>query len=94
VLAGALLRVASREYLFVDEWDVAAPAEAVFEALADARTYPKWWRPVYLDVDADGPAAVGAESRQHSRAACPGGRRRPLGVVTGLAYTHFGEGAY
>ena len=42
------------EYLFVDEWDVKAPPEAVFEALADARTYPEWWRPVYLEVDADG----------------------------------------
>ena len=55
-LAGALLRATSREYAFVDEWDVAAPPEATFAALADARTYPEWWRPVYLDVDADGGA--------------------------------------
>jgi hypothetical protein len=27
------------EYVFIDEWDVDAPQEAVFEALADARTY-------------------------------------------------------
>ena len=46
-------------YLFVDEWDVAAPREAVFDALADARTYPEWWRPVYLAVEADGPPEVG-----------------------------------
>jgi uncharacterized protein YndB with AHSA1/START domain/quercetin dioxygenase-like cupin family protein len=70
-LAGAILRAASREYLFVDEWDVAAPREAVFTALADARTYPAWWRPVYLDVDADGPPSVGAESRQHFKGRLP-----------------------
>ena len=38
--------------------------EAVFDALADARTYPEWWTPVYLDVDADGPPDVGRTSRQ------------------------------
>jgi quercetin dioxygenase-like cupin family protein len=70
-LARALLRVALSEYLFVDEWDVAAPREAVFEALSDARSYPSWWRPVYLDVEADGPAAVGTESRQHFKGRLP-----------------------
>src|SRR5580765_5260403 len=50
------------EYLFVDEWDVAAPPEAVFDALADARTYPRWWTPVYIDVDADGPPVLGKVS--------------------------------
>jgi quercetin dioxygenase-like cupin family protein/uncharacterized protein YndB with AHSA1/START domain len=70
-LAAALLGVASSEYLFVDEWDVAAPPEAAFEALADARTYPSWWRPVYIDVEADGPPAVGAESRQHFKGRLP-----------------------
>ena len=55
----------SRPYVFVDEWDVAAPPEAVFDAIADARTYPAWWRPVYLEVQSDGPLRVGAESRQH-----------------------------
>jgi hypothetical protein len=29
------------EYVFVDEWDVDAPQQAVFDALADARTYPE-----------------------------------------------------
>ena len=33
--------LASREYLFVDEWDVDAPREAVFDAIADARSYPR-----------------------------------------------------
>jgi uncharacterized protein YndB with AHSA1/START domain len=60
-----------RPYLFVDEWDVPAPAEAVFNAIADARTYPQWWRPVYIDVDSDGPAEVGKESRQHFKGRLP-----------------------
>ena len=72
-LARVVLRVAGlmRPYVFVDEWDVAAPPEAVFAAIADARTYPQWWRPVYLDVDADGPAELGKESRQHFKGRLP-----------------------
>jgi mannose-6-phosphate isomerase-like protein (cupin superfamily)/uncharacterized protein YndB with AHSA1/START domain len=49
-----VLAVASREYLFVDEWDVAAPREAVYDAISDGRTYPQWWKPVYIDVRKDG----------------------------------------
>jgi uncharacterized protein YndB with AHSA1/START domain/mannose-6-phosphate isomerase-like protein (cupin superfamily) len=64
-VARAVLR-AGRPYEFVDEWDVAAPPEAVFDTLADARSYPDWWRPVYIGVEAgDGPPAVGDVSRQH-----------------------------
>jgi uncharacterized protein YndB with AHSA1/START domain/mannose-6-phosphate isomerase-like protein (cupin superfamily) len=65
-VAGTVLRLAAlgRPYVFVDEWDVAAPPAAVFGALADGRTYPEWWTPVYLEVEADGPAAVGQASRQ------------------------------
>ena len=70
-LARALLAVASREYLFVDEWDVAAPREAVFDAIADARTYPLWWKPVYIDVEADGEPVVGKVSRQHFKGRLP-----------------------
>ena len=69
--ARTVLAVAASEYLFVDEWDVAAPPEAVFGALADGRTYPEWWRPVYLGIEADGPPAVGAESRQHFKGRLP-----------------------
>jgi quercetin dioxygenase-like cupin family protein/uncharacterized protein YndB with AHSA1/START domain len=65
------LAEASRPYVFVDEWDVAAPPEAVFSALADARTYPVWWRPVYIDVESDGPAELGKESRQHFKGRLP-----------------------
>jgi uncharacterized protein YndB with AHSA1/START domain/quercetin dioxygenase-like cupin family protein len=72
-LAKAVLGIAnlSRPYVFVDEWDVGAPPEAVFDAIADARTYPQWWRPVYIDVDADGPAELGKESRQHFKGRLP-----------------------
>jgi mannose-6-phosphate isomerase-like protein (cupin superfamily)/uncharacterized protein YndB with AHSA1/START domain len=70
-LAAAVLQASSREYVFVDEWDVAAPREAVFTALADARTYPTWWRPVYIDVEADGEPAVGKVSRQHFKGRLP-----------------------
>jgi uncharacterized protein YndB with AHSA1/START domain len=38
----------AREYIFVNEWDVDAPQERVFDALADSRTYPDWWTPTYL----------------------------------------------
>ena len=62
---------ASGEYVFVDEWDVAAPQQAVYDALADARTYPQWWTPVYIDVEADGPPALGRESRQHFKGRLP-----------------------
>ena len=69
--ADALLRAGSSEYVFVDEWDVAAPREAVFDALADARTYPQWWRPVYIDVEADGGPELGKVSRQHFKGRLP-----------------------
>ena len=60
------------EYVFIDEWDVDAPQEAVFEALADARTYPEWWRPVYIAVEADCAARGRAASRgRSSRAGSP-----------------------
>jgi hypothetical protein len=59
------------EYVFVDEWDVDAPQERVFDALADAGTYPEWWTPVYREVDSDGPPAVGVASRQKFKANLP-----------------------
>jgi uncharacterized protein YndB with AHSA1/START domain len=80
ILAGAralrivrerVARAADNEYLFVDEWDVVAPPQAVFDALADARTYPQWWTPVYIDVDAEGPPALGKVSRQHFKGRLP-----------------------
>jgi uncharacterized protein YndB with AHSA1/START domain len=70
-VARAVLRASEREYVFVDEWDVAAPRDAVFEALSDARSYPDWWRPVYIDVEAEGEPAIGKESRQHFKGRLP-----------------------
>jgi uncharacterized protein YndB with AHSA1/START domain/quercetin dioxygenase-like cupin family protein len=70
-LARTIVRFGSREYLFVDEWDVAAPREAVFEAIADGHSYPEWWKPVYLDVESDGEPAVGKVSRQHFKGRLP-----------------------
>ncbi len=60
-----------REYAFVDEWDVAAPARAVYDALADGRSYPQWWRPVYIAVDTDGPPVVGSIAQQHFKGRLP-----------------------
>lgn len=59
------------EYVFVDEWDVAAPPEAVFDLIADARTYPSWWRPVYIDVESEGEPALGTASTQHFKGRLP-----------------------
>jgi len=59
------------EYVFIDEWDVDAPVEAVFDALADARTYPEWWRPVYINVEADCPPQVGCVSEQEFKGRLP-----------------------
>jgi uncharacterized protein YndB with AHSA1/START domain/quercetin dioxygenase-like cupin family protein len=71
-LARGILGLASSEYLFVDEWDVAAPREAVFAALADARSYPQWWTPVYIDVESsEGEPQLGKESRQHFKGRLP-----------------------
>jgi mannose-6-phosphate isomerase-like protein (cupin superfamily)/uncharacterized protein YndB with AHSA1/START domain len=59
------------EYVFIDEWDVDAPQEAVFDALADATTYPVWWTPVYLEATTDGPPEVGRTSHQHFKGRLP-----------------------
>jgi uncharacterized protein YndB with AHSA1/START domain len=61
----------AREYVFIDEWDVDAPQERVFEALADARTYPEWWQPIYKEVESDGPPEVGRVSKQRFGAKLP-----------------------
>jgi quercetin dioxygenase-like cupin family protein/uncharacterized protein YndB with AHSA1/START domain len=71
-VARLILAVARpRPYVFVDQWDVSAPPEAVFDAIADARTYPAWWAPVYIDVESDGAPRLGAESRQHFKGRLP-----------------------
>src|SRR5262249_20104149 len=57
--------------VFVDEWDVAASPEAVFDALADARTYPDWWKPVYISAEGDGPPEVGRVTKHHFKGRLP-----------------------
>lgn len=59
------------EYVFIDEWHVDAQPEAVFDAIADATTYPEWWKPVYIETQADGPPEVGRTSRQHFKGRLP-----------------------
>jgi uncharacterized protein YndB with AHSA1/START domain len=59
------------EYVFIDEWEVEAPQAGVFDALADARTYPAWWRPVYINVDADCPPRIGCVSHQEFKGRLP-----------------------
>ena len=61
----------AREYVFVDEWDVDAPQEAVFDALADAHTYPEWWSAVYLEVEGDRTPQVGAVTRHEFKGRLP-----------------------
>ena len=61
----------AKEYVFLDEWDVDAPQEATFNALADARTYPEWWKPVYIEVEGDCEPAVGCQTRQHFKGKLP-----------------------
>ena len=68
------------EYVFVDEWDVRAPQESVYDALAEARSYPTWWRPVYISAEADGAPEVGRVARQHFKG------RLPYHLVRTLAY--------
>lgn len=72
-LAGLVIAVAQpmRPYRFVDEWDVAAPPDAVFAAIADVGTYPQWWRPVYIGAESDGRVAVGTASTQHFKGRLP-----------------------
>ncbi len=61
----------AKEYVFLDEWDVDAPQDAVFNALADARTYPDWWKSVYIEVEGDEPPAEGVTTRQHFKGKLP-----------------------
>ena len=73
-VAQGVLRVAdlaSNEYDFVDEWDVAAPVEAVHDAVGDAGTYPDWWRPTYIDVRTEGESGVGHVAHHHFRGPLP-----------------------
>jgi mannose-6-phosphate isomerase-like protein (cupin superfamily)/uncharacterized protein YndB with AHSA1/START domain len=68
----AVARHLWRAYEFVDEWEVSgAPPEAVYAVLVDGRSYPRWWRPVRIAVESDGPPAVGHVARQHFKGRLP-----------------------
>jgi quercetin dioxygenase-like cupin family protein/uncharacterized protein YndB with AHSA1/START domain len=83
-IARVILGVARpRPYVFVDQWDVAAAPEAVFDAVADARTYPAWWTPVYIGVESEGAPGLGAEARQHFKGRLPY-HLRTRSVITGF----------
>jgi uncharacterized protein YndB with AHSA1/START domain len=69
-LSAATARV-WRSYDFVDRWEVAAPPDAVYDVLVDGRTYPEWWRPVYIEVRSDGSRSVGGVAEQHFKGRLP-----------------------
>ena len=80
----------AHDYVFVDEWDVAAPPEPVFDALADGRTYPEWWRPVYIDVETNGPPGLGRVSKQHFKGRLPYHLRTSSTITRYDRPTHLG----
>ena len=41
----------NNEYIFLTEWDIAAPRAVVYEILKEGREYPRWWPDVYLHAD-------------------------------------------
>ena len=58
--------------MFVDEWHVPAPVEAVYELLSCPREYPAWWGEVFLRAEGDaGPAAPGKRARLETRGRLP-----------------------
>ena len=59
------------EYVSVDEWNVDAPIEAVVNAIAHARTYTEWWKPVYISAEGDCTPAVGCRIRQYFKGRLP-----------------------
>jgi uncharacterized protein YndB with AHSA1/START domain len=77
------------EYVFLDEWDVDAPQQAAFEALADARTYPDWWKPVYIDVEGDCEPAPGCTTKQHFKGKLPYTLRTTSEIVAYDPPRHF-----
>jgi hypothetical protein len=59
------------EYHFLERWHADAPPDAVWELVADPRTYPRWW-PEFLDVTPlNDVTGVGARVAVHVKAALP-----------------------
>jgi Polyketide cyclase / dehydrase and lipid transport len=40
----------TNEYHFITEWRVKATVQEVYDIIADAKSLPRWWPSVYLDV--------------------------------------------
>jgi uncharacterized protein YndB with AHSA1/START domain len=61
------------EYHFVTDWQIAAPVEAVFEALVDSRRWPEWWHGVRSveEIAAGNPDGIGNVRRYVFRARLP-----------------------
>jgi uncharacterized protein YndB with AHSA1/START domain len=59
------------QYVFIDEWDVDAPQDQVFDVLVDSRTYPEWWTPTYVSGKADGPPVLGSVAKVRFRGKLP-----------------------
>jgi quercetin dioxygenase-like cupin family protein/uncharacterized protein YndB with AHSA1/START domain len=53
-----LAKLLDTEYTFVDEWDVNARQEDVYDALADGTSYPRWWKRVYISAVEEGDYTV------------------------------------
>jgi Polyketide cyclase / dehydrase and lipid transport len=79
----------AKEYVFLDEWDVDAPQKAIFNALADARTYPEWWKPVYIEVEGDQEPAEDVTTRQHFKGKLPYTLKTTSKIVVFDPPTHF-----
>ena len=66
----------NNDYVFIEQWFIPAPIEAVWDVIADARILPDWWRGVYLEAEPlDGEETaephVGARVRGKARGFLP-----------------------
>jgi uncharacterized protein YndB with AHSA1/START domain len=59
------------QYVLIDEWNVDAPQDQVFDVLVDPRTYPEWWTPTYVSGESDGPPEPGTVSRVRFKSKLP-----------------------
>ena len=90
--AAARPRCSTTEYTFVDEWDVAARRPRTSSTRSPtARTYPQWWKPVYIDVThrrrvhppaLQGPPAL-PPAHAHADDRTPSARTRSQGETDG-----------
>ncbi|MFN2606306.1 MAG: SRPBCC family protein [Acidimicrobiales bacterium] len=80
------------DYHFVTEWWVAGTVDEVKVVLGDARTLPRWWPAVYLDVhvvEPGGPGNLGAVVDLHTKGWLPYTLRWTLHVTEPIVDTGF-----